>query len=352
MKTANRISLSLSLLCLLCLPSCQKEGPGNYSWQKGGDYDILKNLGVDLTDLKVFSEFGYLNEDNRMKKMGSAISGVQDGRNVLYLVLQDLEDQSYSLDGKIDMGKAEEHESINVKWAYGEQRTIYFRGIEITSCYRYDGVTYFALSDYYSEPTVEGQVNVIGEIATQNLNPRLAIAKNGVASIFPIEEIYDDNLNVPGPDGGIIYNGIYYSPSGEILNKVPNEEKYHFFNYDVFFEPAIEEWHILSGGKFFGIRLTSDICSNSFERQTVRFFSFDQPNLQWNETTWVYALREALKAAGANWEGNERIEAIKNVNSTSSVFTYSISGTKYSGDKFNYQITFDTEQCSITANVK
>ena len=341
--------LSSSLLVFF---SCQKEGPGNYSWQKGYEYDILHKCTADMDDLRVTSSGGFCEANINAETQGIAICGVQNKTVVIYLVHEKLNPSEYTCVDKIYFEDARDCPDLTVDFGYGEKRTVNYKGIYTGTGLRYSKSTFNPVYDYYSEPMEEGRTYSIGEIASATRNVRMLISLPGAISSFDIPAINDNALFAPGPSEGVIYNGIVYSNLGKELGKVPSSCNVPFFTQDLMTNIKSEDWFVLAPDRFLGIRLNSASSDNIGLDCDIRYFTLSDGELLWDGKSAKSALNDALNGIGTKLANNERIESISRSSYVNGRYIYEVAVTKYSGEKAVYVLTFDPGNYTITAELK
>ena len=337
---------------LLVFSSCQKDGPGNYSWQKGAEYDILRKCTPGIEDLRITSSGGYYETNLGKDIQGTAICGVQNKTVVIYLLNQNLNPTEYTFVDKIYFEDAHNYPDISVDFGYGEKRTVNYKGICLGTGLRHSNICYFPVFDYYSEPMEEGRAYSIDEIASVSKNFRMIISQPGAISTFDIPAINDNTLFAPGPDGGVIYNGVLYSGLGKVLGKVPASCNTPFFSQDFTNLIKSEDWFVLAPERFLGIRLNSASYDGIGLECDIRYFTLSDGELSWNGKTARIALNDALSEIGTKLSNNERIESISRPSYSNGRYKYEVAVTKYSGDKAIYILTFDPGNYKITAEQK
>lgn len=348
----KRLAFYLSCASLLIVSSCQKEGPGNYSWQKGSEYDILRKCTPDIEDLKITSSGGYCEANISKDVQGVSICGVQNKTVVIYLLHQNLNPIEYSFLDKIYFEDAKEYPDISVDFGYGEKRTVNYKGIYLGTGLRYSEFTFFPVYDYYSEPMEEGRIYSIGEIASVSNHFRMMIWQPGAISTFDIPAINDNSLFAPGPQGGVIYNGVVYSGLGKVLGNIPQSCNKPFFSQDLTNIIKSEDWFVLTPDRFLGIRLNSASNDDIGLECDIRYFTLSDGELLWDGKSARVAMNDALAEIGSRLSGNERIESISRPSYSNGRYKYEVAVTKYSGEKAVYVITFDPGDYKITAELK
>lgn len=339
----------LLLILAIAFPvfiSCEK-APS--SEESSRELQTLKELGVDVSGMKhiyTSNSFVVSSTANYSNSFGEVICVLKGNQYTFFIVNHIYGDNGESKELITNFSiPYEEKGSTTVDVGYGEKKTVDFAGVQTFLGLYDNGVTYLPIKDWYHEPIKDG-THLAGSIAEKTDNPRMVIHSSKGTKVFSVDEINDSGLLAPEYNGGVLYNGVGYSATGEKLFTFGSTLNQMFFR-PMDTRSLLIDWNPISADEYLSVRF--DLGSTKAQEGIVtcdgRLLSIKENEVVWYASNKVAT---AIREKGINLASNDRIDSVTPVSKQNGIFKYKVSGIQYSGTKLDFTIALDVNTQSVT----
>lgn len=338
----------LLLILAIILPvfiSCEKTPS---SEESSRELQTLKELGVDVSGMKliyVSNSFIVSSTANYANSSGEVICVLKGTQYTFFIVNHIYGDNGESKELITNFSiPYEDKGSTTVDIGYGEKKTVDFAGVQTFLGLYDNGVAYLPIKDWYHEPIKEG-IHLAGSIAEKTDNPRMIIHSSKGTKVFPVDEINDSGLLAPEYNGGVLYNGVGYSATGEKLFSFGSTLNQMFFR-PMDTGSLFKEWNPISADEYFAVRfyLGSTKAQEGIITCDSRLLNIGEDEVVWYTSSNVAT---AIREKGITLASNDRIDSVTPVSKKDGVFKYKVSGIQYSGNKLDFTIALNTNNQTV-----